>query len=82
MVHALKEVWRALDNNGAFLDLRPTPLHREIAIVTPRAVHIAGLVDTAATVADKRAANAALKQIVQAAGSRSKIAAHLTFSNI
>jgi hypothetical protein len=64
MVHALKEVWRALDNNGAFLDLRPTPLHREIAIVTPRAVHIAGLVDTAATVADKRAANAALKQIV------------------
>jgi hypothetical protein len=64
MVDALKEVWCALCPNGAFLDLRPTPLHREIAVVTPNAAHIAGLVDTAATVADKLAANDALQQVV------------------
>ena len=61
MVHALREIWRALKPGGLLLDLRPLAANMPVEILGVERTAVAGYLDTAPEAyADDRAADAAL----------------------
>lgn len=65
MVHALRRLWRILTAGGMLLDLRPRPQSRTIEVFRGRDVRPVETLDpTEGFIADERAADAALRQVV------------------
>jgi len=64
MVHALKDVWRVLVDDGTLLDLRPLPAEYCLELVTPDAAIPIGKTDTTARAQDDAAADAAVRLMV------------------
>jgi hypothetical protein len=65
MVHALKEIWRALVPGGILLDLRPFHVPWPLEVVASNRVTGVGTVNDSASVPDDLAAKAALEQMVR-----------------
>jgi hypothetical protein len=65
MVHALREIWRVLAPAGRLLDLRPRPQYRPLDVIHGRDVRVVEtLAPTEGFIADERASDAALRQVV------------------
>ena len=65
MVHALREIWRVLIPGGMLLDLRPRPQSRPIEVIRGRDVRaVETLAASEGFIADERASDAALRQVV------------------
>ncbi len=66
MVHALHEVHRVLLPGGTLIDLRPTTTNRTVEVDLSYARLCAGEIDSSGTVADREAADAALRGAIAA----------------
>ena len=66
MVHALSEAWRALKPGGRLIDLRPTMRNRSVELALPSTTLFIGEIDSAITLPDHVAANAALEAALRA----------------
>ncbi len=66
MVHALREIWRALTPGGLLLDLRPLASNMPVEVIGVERKAVAGYLDTAPEAyADDRAADAAMAAVEQ-----------------
>lgn len=65
MVHALKEVWRALVPDGVLIDLRPYTANPPLEIVAGGQARLAGHFDNSADLADDLAADKAIEHLVR-----------------
>ena len=66
MVHALREIWRALTPGGLLLDLRPLSANMPVEVVGVERAAMAGYLDTAPEAyTDDRAADAAMGAVGQ-----------------
>jgi len=64
MVHALREIWRALTPGGLLLDLRPLSANMPVEVLGVERAAVAGYLDTAPEAyADDRAADAAMATV-------------------
>ncbi len=66
MVHALREAWRVLRPGGLALDLRPSNVHRRVAVVRGGAAEPIGVMRE--QFADGRAADQAVAQMTRRPG--------------
>ena len=64
MVHALKEVWRVLAQDGCLLDSRQIANYSRVEIVVGEQVRLAGAADDSAWLPDDVACDRALAQVV------------------
>jgi hypothetical protein len=60
MVHALRNIWRALRPDGVLIDLQPTPDNPLLSVLSPTGAWPVGQLDYSADLPDLAAAEAAL----------------------